>query len=184
MPSPSPSVTAPPKGEPRGAPLPPLQNDVNAKSSPPHRNTVQAGRSACRGVSRGGYVFGARERDNAIPLWLLLSCISCQYKKYPRRRHMAATTSSFVKMQHLFYAFFFPQRLWNVERNPVEYFPGKSAPGGLWKTKEFFPLPLWKKSRCGSKRNSGSPHKSVLMLLLLPYLFIEIKILHFERQGE
>ncbi len=158
MPSPSPSVTAPPKREPRGAPLPPLQNDVNAKCSPPHRNTVQAGRSACRGVSRGGYGFGARERDNAIPLWLLLSCISCQYKKYPRRRHMAATTSSFVKMQHLFYVFSFHRGC------------------GMWKEI------LWSISRenpppagCGKQRNSSHcpcGKKAVAALKEIPVLHI------------
>ena len=122
-PSQSPSAPAPPEGEPRRRAAQQSrrpshengrkdaflacfgrssvkhhpQNDVNAKTSPPHRNTVQAGRKARRGKSRGGYGFGARERDSQCPLWLLLSGISCQHKKYPRRRHPATTTSSIVR---------------------------------------------------------------------------------------
>ena len=49
-----------------------------------------------REVQRG-HGFGARERDSQCPLWLLLSGISCQYKKYPRRRHPATTISSCVR---------------------------------------------------------------------------------------
>ena len=52
--------------------------------------------SVPREVQRG-HGFGARERDFQCPLWLFLSGISCQYKKYPRRRHPAATTSSAVR---------------------------------------------------------------------------------------
>ena len=95
-PSQSPAAPAPPEGEPRAAIAAAQKRRTrkNLATAPKHCTSRQE--SVPRGVQRG-HGFGARERDAQCPLWLLLSGISCQHKKYPRRRHPAATISSCVR---------------------------------------------------------------------------------------
>ena len=78
----------------------------------------------------------------------------------------------------------FPQGLWNVEGISVEKSSINFLPHPPVEICRFSTLGLWKKSRCGSKRNCTFPHKFPLLLLLLQiYLFIYIFIFYLSKRG-
>ena len=65
-------------------------------------------------------------------------------------------------------AIFFAFALLSIICYGFKLFTGAVGYLAVQEKKEFFPHPLWIKSRCGSKEKSGFPHKNALRLLLLP----------------